>query len=112
MCRIGAKSHHRGRCFAFFGLSNLIFGTLAYRTITGASERAAQVLAERVVTDAASSYLEEAGEIELLAQRVGSDLLEYRNGMLREGSLEPLVELGLYEGWVPYAVHRSAFKRH
>jgi nitrogen fixation/metabolism regulation signal transduction histidine kinase len=31
--------------------------------------------------------------------------------MLREGSLEPLVELGLYEGWVPYPVHRSLVDR-
>ncbi len=97
--------------FAFFALSNLIFGTLAYRTITGASQRAAQVLAERVVSDAASSYFEEAGEIELLAQRVGSDLLEYRDAGLREGSLEPLVELGLYEGWVPYPVYRALVDR-
>lgn len=97
--------------FGFFALSNLIFGMLAYRTITGASERAAQVLAERVVSDAAGSYLEEAGEIELLAQRVGSDLLEFRSGLLREGSLEPLVELGLYEGWLPYGVHRALTSR-
>ncbi len=97
--------------FAFFALSNLIFGTLAYRTITGASQRAAQVLAERVVSDATSSYFEEAGEIELLAQRVGSDLLEYREAGLREGSLEPLVELGLYEGWVPFPVFRALTDR-
>ncbi|HSG49295.1 MAG TPA: ATP-binding protein [Longimicrobiales bacterium] len=97
--------------FGFFAVSNLIFAMLAYRTITGASDRAAQVLAERVVSDAAGSYLEEAGEIELLAQRVGSDLLEYRDAGLREGSLEPLVELGLYEGWVPYPVFRSLTER-
>jgi signal transduction histidine kinase len=97
--------------FGFFALSNLIFGTLAYRTIRGASQRAAEVLAERVVSDASASYLEEAGEIELLAQRVGSDLLEFRDAGLREGSLEPLVELGLYEGWVPYPVYRALNER-
>jgi signal transduction histidine kinase len=97
--------------FAFFAASNLIFGALAYRTITGASERAAQVLAERAVNDAATAYLQDAGAIELLARRVGSDLLEYGAVGLVEGSLEPLVELGLYEGWVPYPVYSDLMAR-
>jgi len=97
--------------FAFFALSNLIFGTLAYRTIAGASQRAAQVLSERVVNEAAASYEEVSGVIELLAERVDADLLEYRDGTLREGSLEPLVELGLYEGWVPFPVYRALMDR-
>jgi signal transduction histidine kinase/HAMP domain-containing protein len=97
--------------FAFFALSNVIFGTLAYRTIAGASQRAAQVLSERVVNEAAASYEEVSGVIELLAERVDADLLEYRDGALREGSLEPLVELGLYEGWVPFPVYRALMDR-
>ncbi|HSM03667.1 MAG TPA: ATP-binding protein [Longimicrobiales bacterium] len=97
--------------FAFFALSNLIFGTLAYRTIVGASQRAAQVLSERLVNEAAMSYEEVSGVIELLAQRVDADLLEYRDGALWEGSLEPLVELGLYEGWVPYPLYSALSER-
>ena len=97
--------------FAFFALSNLIFGTLAYRTIAGASQRAAQVLSERLVNEAAVSYEEVSGVIELLAERVDADLLEYRDGALWEGSLEPLVELGLYEGWVPYPLYASLTQR-
>lgn len=97
--------------FAFFAVSNLGFGTLAYRTIAGASERAAQVLAERVVDEGASIYLEVQGQIDFLAQRVGSDLLEYREGALEEGSLDPLVQLGLYQGWVPYELHQQLANR-
>jgi len=44
--------------------------------------------------------------MERLAQQVGAELLEYRDGELREGSVEELVELGLYEGWMPLAQHR------
>lgn len=92
--------------FGFFVLANAIFGTVAYRTIAGASHRAAIVLADRVAEDAAGWYFEESGAMELLARRVGAELLEYRQGELREGSVEELVELGLYEGWIPFATHR------
>lgn len=86
--------------FAFFILSNVVFGTLAYRTLSGASERTATALAERVVSQIAEVYLEEGGSMELLARRVGADLLEYRGGELVGGSADELIELGLYESWV------------
>ena len=86
--------------FGFFILSNVLFGTLAYRTLAGASARTATALAERVVAQIAEAYAEEGGSMELLARRVGADLLEYRNGELVGGSVDELIELGLYEGWV------------
>ncbi|MCJ7630090.1 MAG: hypothetical protein MUO50_17080, partial [Longimicrobiales bacterium] len=82
--------------FGFFCLSIAIFGTLAFQTLSGAAERTATALAERLVEDGASGYLDVAGQMEILAQEVGADLLEYRNGELFEGSAEELVELGLY----------------
>ncbi len=92
--------------FGFFVLATGIFGSLAYRTIDGASHRAARVIAERVVDDASRWYLEVGGQVNLLAQRVGAELLEYRNGALRDASVGELVQLGVYEGWVPFATHR------
>jgi len=92
--------------FGFFVLANAIFGTLAYRSIADASHRAAQVLADRVAEDAAGWYFEMGGRMQALSRRVGVELLEYRGGELREGSVEELVELGLYEGWVPMDVYR------
>jgi two-component system, NtrC family, nitrogen regulation sensor histidine kinase NtrY len=92
--------------FGFFLLSNAIFGTLAYRNIAGAAERAAQVLAERIAQDAAELYLE-IGRIDQLARRVGGDLLEYRNGQLTSGAAEEPVELGLYEGLIPFDVFNA-----
>jgi signal transduction histidine kinase len=90
--------------FGFFAVSNLVFGSLAYRTIEGASRRAAELLATEASSEAGQIYEEENGVIEFLADRVGTEVLEYRDGELREGSIEPLVELGLYEAWVPYDI--------
>ena len=93
--------------FGFFILSNVLFGTLAYRTLAGASERTATALAERVVSQIAEAYREEGGSMELLARRVGADLLEYRDGELVGGSVDELIQLGLYEGWVDPGIYEE-----
>lgn len=97
--------------FGFFVLAVALFGTLAYRSIADASWRTAQVLAERVAEDAAGWYLEVSGRMQALSRRVGVELLEYRGGELRDGSVEELVELGLYEGWLPMDVDRALEQR-
>src|SRR5690606_34663147 len=93
--------------FGFFALANALFGTVAYRTVAQASHRSAQVIAERVVDDAAGWYRALGRGIERLSRQVGADLLEYREGALVEGSVPELVELGLYEGWTPYPVYQA-----
>ncbi len=107
----GAVSSFRGRVtlalFAFFLIPSILFGTLAYRTLAGAAVRTAEALAERAVQDASTWYTEVDGAMDVLAQRVGSDLLLYENGELMGGSLRELVELGLYEGWLPPEIHRD-----
>ena len=92
--------------FGFFLLSIAIFGTLAFRTLSGAAQRTATALAERLVEDGAGFYPDVAGSMPLLAKEVGADLLEYRGGELRGGSAEELVELGLYETWIPEPIFR------
>jgi two-component system, NtrC family, nitrogen regulation sensor histidine kinase NtrY len=93
--------------FGFFLLSIAIFGTLAFRTLSGAAQRTATALAERLVEDGAGFYPDVAGSMPLLAKEVGADLLEYRAGELRGGSAEELVELGLYETWIPEPIFRA-----
>ena len=90
----------------FFALANALFGTVAYQTLGEASRRSAQVIAERVVEDASGWYRTLEGEVGRLATQVGAELLEYRDGELREGSVEELVELGLYEAWIPYELYQ------
>jgi signal transduction histidine kinase len=93
--------------FGFFALANGLFGTVAYRTVSQASHRSAEVIAERVVDDAVVWYRALAGGVDRLSRQVGADLVVYRGGELSEGSVEELVELGLYEGWAPYPVHQT-----
>jgi two-component system nitrogen regulation sensor histidine kinase NtrY len=68
--------------------------------------RTAESLAERVAEEAGAWYFEVDGAVDLLANRVGSDLLLYQGGELVGGSLPELVELGLYEGWIPVPVEQ------
>jgi len=93
--------------FGFFVLSVAIFGTLAFQTLQGAAQRTASALAERIVEDGANFYNDAQGVMQLLAQRVGAELLEYKDGELAEGSADELVQLGLYEGWIPEPTYRA-----
>lgn len=93
--------------FGFFLISIVIFGTLAFRILASAAVRTATALAERVVEDGAEWYSEAGGSMALLSERLGADLLEFRHGELRGGSVDELVELGLYEGWLPIHVSRQ-----
>lgn len=93
--------------FGFFALANGLFGTVAYRTLSQASYRSAEVIAERVVDDAAVWYRALSGGVGRLARQVGADLVVYRDGELEEGSVEELIELGLYDGWTPFEVHQA-----
>ncbi len=108
---LGALGSFRGRLtlalFGFFLLPSILFGTLAYRTLAGASIRTAEVLARRAVEDASSWYVDAGGAMDLLATRVGSDLLLFEGGELVSGSSRELLALGLYEGWLPPGVHRD-----
>ena len=96
--------------FGFFLLSAVLFWVLANTSLTGAAERTATTLAERVVNQIAQAYSEEDGSMESLARRVGADLLEYRAGELAGSSVDELVELGLYETWVDPEI-RDALER-
>ena len=106
----GTLSSFRGRVtvalFGFFLIPLLAFGTLAYQTLSSAAMRTAESLAERVAEEAGTWYFEVDGAVDLLANRVGSDLLLYDGGELVAGSLPELVDLGLYEGWIPAPVQR------
>ena len=91
--------------FGFFLVPSLGFGTLAYQTLSAAAARTAETLAERAVEEAAGWYGEVGGAMEVLARRAGSDILLYDRGELVAGSLQELVDLGLYQGWLPPAIH-------
>jgi signal transduction histidine kinase/HAMP domain-containing protein len=97
--------------FAFFMASNALFGTLVFRTLNGATQRTATALVRRVVSDAAAFYEDMDRSMSKLSTRVGAELLEYRDGELRGGSAAELIDLGLYEGWMPYDEHQLLAQR-
>ena len=97
--------------FGFFLVSAALFGTLAFRTLNRATERTAAAIAGRVAADAAAFYLDVGGSMTLLSGRVGADLLEYRAGELRGGSVDDLVELGLYDGLIPFELNQRIESR-
>ncbi len=97
--------------FAFFVLSAAVFGSLAFRTLSQATVRTAAAIAARIADDAAAFYYEAGRSMTLLSSRVGADLLEYRAGELRGGSVDDLVEMGLYDGWIPFDVNQQLESR-
>lgn len=102
---VAALGSFRGRVtlalFFFFLVPTILFGTLAYRTLAGAATRAAESLAIRSAENAAAWFGDVGGQMDLLSARVGSDLLLYDAAQLVSASLRELMELGLYEGWLP-----------
>ncbi len=97
--------------FGFFLLSASLFSTVAFQTLNRATERAAAAIAGRVAADAAAFYRDVGGSMALLSGRVGADLLEYRAGELRGGSVDDLVELGLYDGLIPFELNQRIESR-
>jgi len=91
--------------FAFFLIPTLGFGALAWQTLSAAAGRTAETLAERAAEEAAGWFGEVGGALDVLARRVGSDLLLYDRGELVRGSVPELVDLGLYQGWLPAHIH-------
>jgi signal transduction histidine kinase len=97
--------------FGFFLVSAALFGTVAFRTLNQATVRTAAAIAGRVAEDAAAFYRDVQGSMTLLSGRVGADLLEYRAGELRGGSVDDLVELGLYDGLIPFELNQRIESR-
>ena len=97
--------------FGFFVLSAALFGSLAFRTLSQATVRTAATIAARIAADAAAFYYQAGRSMTLLSSRVGADLLEYRAGELRGGSVDDLVEMGLYDGWIPFEVNQQLESR-
>ena len=97
--------------FGFFLVSAALFSTVAFRTLNAATVRTAAAIAGRVAADAAAFYRDVQGSMTLLSGRVGADLLEYRAGELRGGSVDDLVELGLYDGLIPFELNQRIESR-
>jgi two-component system nitrogen regulation sensor histidine kinase NtrY len=93
--------------FAFFLLPLAIFGATAYRALAREVVRTAEALAERSLEQAASEARGQS--LTELAEHVRADLLLYENGVLTGAAPPEVVELGLYNTWLPPGVYRGFF---
>ncbi|HEX7239672.1 MAG TPA: ATP-binding protein, partial [Longimicrobiaceae bacterium] len=85
--------------FAFFLLPLAVFGATAYRALAREVVRTAAALAQRSLEQAAS---EARGQpLAELGEHVRADLLLYERGVLTSAAPPEVVELGLYDTWLP-----------
>jgi two-component system nitrogen regulation sensor histidine kinase NtrY len=85
--------------FAFFLLPMAAFGATTYQALSREVVRTAAALAERALDQAAA---EVPGQpLAALAERVRADLLLYDRGVLSSASSPEVLELGLYNTWLP-----------
>jgi signal transduction histidine kinase/HAMP domain-containing protein len=85
--------------FAFFVLPSAVFGATAYQALSREVVRTAGALAERALEQAAGELGGRA--LPTLAEHVHADLLLYRRGVLSGASSPEVLELGLYNTWLP-----------
>jgi len=69
--------------------------------------RAAQVLAERAVAQAAAAFPGSERRLDALAARIGEDILYYHHGELAEASSREAFEMGIYSAWMPPDVYAT-----
>jgi two-component system, NtrC family, nitrogen regulation sensor histidine kinase NtrY len=84
--------------FIFFLLPTAGFGAVAYETLTREVRRAATVLAARAVDQAAREA--PLARLADLGERIDSELLLYRRGVLVEAASPEALDLGLYPTWI------------
>ncbi len=85
--------------FVFFLLPMAAFGATAYRALAREVVRTAGALAERALEQAAAELNGES--LPELAAHVHADLLQYSRGVLSGASSPGVLELGLYNTWLP-----------
>jgi signal transduction histidine kinase/HAMP domain-containing protein len=91
-----------GALFAFFLLPMAAFGATAYQALSSEVERTAGALADRALSQAASGVNGQG--LGTLSRQVGADLLLYQRGVLRQAASPEVIDLGLYDAWLPPGV--------
>ena len=94
--------------FAFFLVPTALFGWVAYRGFAGEVERAARTISARAVRQAVQEFQQSQGNLRLLADRIGAEVLYYYNsGELAQASSPEAVGLGVYSAWMSPETHRT-----
>jgi signal transduction histidine kinase len=95
--------------FAFFLIPAGIFSFVAYGAVAREVILSAEGFARRAVEQTVDR-LSPGAPLWNVAAEVGSDLLLYRRGSLRVAAAQEIIDLGLFDTWLPPSVH-LAFSR-
>jgi signal transduction histidine kinase len=88
--------------FGFFLVPTVIFGTVAYQALSQEVVRTSTALARRSLELAAAAV--PAEPLPALGARVRADLLLYQRGSLISASAPEVLDLGLFQSWLPPSV--------
>jgi signal transduction histidine kinase len=84
----------------FFLIPTGIFGAVAYGAVSREVIRSATAITRRVLEHAVHE-LDALVPLEQVGDRIGTDLLLYRDGTLSDGAAREVLELGLFDAWLP-----------
>jgi signal transduction histidine kinase len=84
----------------FFLLPTGVFGVVAYGAVSREVIRSASGVARRSLEQAVRE-MDAAVPLDQVGERVGTDLLLYRDGTLFDGAAREILELGLFDAWLP-----------
>jgi signal transduction histidine kinase len=88
--------------FGFFLIPTLVLGAVAYGAFSQQVQRTGSALALRSLELAAPDVAMEP--LDVLGDRVRTDLLLYRDGGLAGASAPEVIDLGLFQSWLPRSV--------
>jgi signal transduction histidine kinase len=89
--------------FFFVIAPTALFGAVTYGAVTREVARTSGALALHSLEQAAP--LAPAEPLPMAAERVRGDLLLYRDGALADASAPEILDLGLFETWLPPSIH-------
>lgn len=92
--------------FAFFLLPAGIFSLVAYSAVAREVILSAEQFARRALEQTVDG-LSPGAPLWNVAEEVGADLLLYRGGTLEVAPAPEILDLGLFDAWLPPAVHLS-----
>jgi signal transduction histidine kinase len=105
--RRGWLRSFRGRTtlalFGFFLIPTAIFGLVSYGAVSREVYRSAAALAQRALEQAVRD-MDEQTPLSRVGAHVGTDVLLYRNGSLSNAAAPEMLDLGLFDAWLPPSV--------
>lgn len=91
--------------FFFFLVPTAVFGAVAFSALANEVTRATRIVAERSAQEAVTDFQVTGGDLRILAQRAGAQVLYYLGGELSGSSSPEARELGVYGAWLPPSIY-------